>query len=151
MRVDMDDTKSLFLTRTGRRPTVSTPVIVSLPLMWYLFTNLTKSQTLRSGGKTLDVIIRRMLHSESNNNGSRKRGPMSKAKDAVLHLPDLLSKPCLRIFIGSLLKQFDTAEPDEQLFVPDERPELSLPMAGGLSVRSGHRSDPPSIQNETPP
>jgi hypothetical protein len=54
---------------------------------------------------------------------------MAKSKEAILHLPDLRSKPCLRIFIESLLKEFDAAESDQQLLVPQER--LSVPPKGG--------------------
>ena len=46
---------------------------------------------------------------------------MSKSKEAILDLPDLRSKPCLRTFIESLLKEFDTAESGQQLLLPQER------------------------------
>jgi hypothetical protein len=45
---------------------------------------------------------------------------MAMSKEAILHLPDLQSKPCLRIFIEALLKELDTAESNQQLFAPQE-------------------------------
>jgi len=65
--------------------------------------------------------MRRTIRICESNNRQSEEGSMSKAKEAIFHLPDLRSKPCLRIFIESLLKQSDTAESDEQLFVPEGR------------------------------